>query len=120
MTTAGADQDQAILLPHLDTNQSAWSKVLWGTENEGEWECSISLPALDNQKVWAGLKLTNDQLVATDANQVFLNIKQMQQTVKLLLILLSGILFTALVVLIILVDYQLLLQQIHNIILKLK
>ena len=71
MTTAGADQDQAILLPHLDTNQSAWSKVLWGTENQVEWECSISLPALDNQKVWAGLKLTNDQLVATDANQIF-------------------------------------------------
>jgi len=71
MTTAGADQDQAILLPHLDTNQSAWSKVLWGTENSVEWECSISLPALDNQKVWAGLKLTNDQLVATDANQIF-------------------------------------------------
>ena len=71
MTTAGADQDQAILLPHLDTNQSAWSKVLWGTENQVEWECSISLPALDNQKVWAGMKLTNDQLVATDANQVF-------------------------------------------------
>ena len=71
MTTAGADQDQAILLPHLDTNQSAWSKVLWGTENSVEWECSISLPAIDNQKVWAGLKLTNDQLVATDANQIF-------------------------------------------------
>ena len=71
MTTAGADQDQAILLPHLDTNQSAWSKVLYGTENQVEWECSISLPALDNQKVWAGMKLTNDQLVATDANQVF-------------------------------------------------
>ena len=71
MTTAGADQDQAILLPHLDTNQTAWSGTKWGTENSVEWECSISLPALDNQKVWAGLKLTNDQLVATDANQVF-------------------------------------------------
>ena len=71
MTTAGADQDQAILLPHLDTNQSAWAKVLWGTENSVEWECSINLPAIDNQKVWAGLKLTNDQLVATDANQIF-------------------------------------------------
>ena len=71
MTTAGADQDQSILLPHLDTNQSAWSKVLWGTENQVEWECSISLPALDNQKVWAGLKLTNDQLVATDDDQIF-------------------------------------------------
>jgi len=71
MTTAGSDADQAILLPHLDTNQSAWAKVLWGTENSVEWECSISLPAIDNQKVWAGLKLTNDQLVATDANQIF-------------------------------------------------
>ena len=71
MTTATADQDQAILLPHLDTNQTAWSGTKWGTENSVEWECSISLPALDNQKVWAGLKLTNDQLVATDANQVF-------------------------------------------------
>jgi len=71
MTTAGADQDQAILLPHLDTNQTAWSGTKWGTENSVEWECSISLPALDNQKVWAGLKLTNDQLVATDNNQIF-------------------------------------------------
>ena len=71
MTTAGADQDQAILLPHLDTNQTAWSGTKWGTENSVEWECSISLPAIDNQKVWAGLKLTNDQLVATDANQIY-------------------------------------------------
>jgi hypothetical protein len=78
MTTAGADQDQGILAPHLDNagtgetdSISAWSGVQWGTENSVEWECSVMLPALDNQKVWAGLKLTNDQLVATDANQVF-------------------------------------------------
>ena len=71
MTTATADQDQAILLPHLDTNQSAWSKVLWGTENQVEWECSINLAATDNQKVWAGLKLTNDQLPETDADQAY-------------------------------------------------
>ena len=71
MTTAGSDADQSILLPHLDTDQSAWAKVLWGTENQVEWECSISLPALDNQKVWAGLKLTNDQLPQTDADQAY-------------------------------------------------
>ena len=71
MTTDTADQDQAILLPHLDTNQSAWSKVLWGTENQVEWECSINLAATDNQKVWAGLKLTNDQLPQTDADQAY-------------------------------------------------
>ena len=76
MTTAGADQDQAILAPHLDTAgtaqlQSAWSGTMWGTENQVDWECSIMLPAIDNQKVWAGLKLTNDQVIATDANQAF-------------------------------------------------
>ena len=71
MTTAGADQDSAILLPHLDANQSAWAKVLWGTENQVEWECSISLPALDNQKVWAGLKESNDQPVATDDDKIY-------------------------------------------------
>jgi hypothetical protein len=70
-TTAGADQDQAILTPHLDTAATAWAGTLWGTENQVHFETSIMLPALDNQKVWAGLKLTNDQLVATDANQVF-------------------------------------------------
>jgi len=71
MTTATADQDQAILLPHLDTNQTAWSGTKWGTENQVEWECSIQIAQTDNEKVWAGLKLTNDQLVATDADQAF-------------------------------------------------
>ena len=71
LTTAGADQDQAIVCPHLDSNQTAWTGTLWGTENQTVWECSINTNAIDNQKLWAGLKLTNDQLVATDANQAF-------------------------------------------------
>ena len=71
LTTAGADQDQAIVLPHLDSNQTAWTGTKWGTENQTVWECSINTNAIDNQKLWAGLKLTNDQLVATDANQAF-------------------------------------------------
>jgi hypothetical protein len=77
-TTAGADADQAIVCPHLDDDGTAdtgaitaWSGVQWGTENETHWETSIMLPALDNQKVWAGLKLTNDQLVATDDDQAY-------------------------------------------------
>ena len=70
-TTAGADQDQAILTPHLDTAATAWAGTKWGTENETHFETSVMLPALDNQKVWAGLKLTNDQLVATDDDQVY-------------------------------------------------
>jgi len=74
MTTATADQDQAILLPHLDTNQSAWAKTLWGTENQVEWECSIQAAQTDNEKIFAGLKLTgtaDGQEVATDDDQVY-------------------------------------------------
>jgi len=71
LTTAGADQDQALLLPHLDSNQTGWTGTKWGTENQTVWECSINTNAIDNQKLWAGLKLTNDQLVATDDDQAF-------------------------------------------------
>jgi len=71
MTTATADQDQAILLPHLDGNQSAWAKTLWGTENQVEWECSIQAAQTDNEKIWAGLKETNDHPVATDDDKVY-------------------------------------------------
>ena len=70
-TTAGADQDQAILTPHLDTAATAWAGCLWGTENETHWETSIQLPAIDNQNVWAGLKLTNVPELATDADQAY-------------------------------------------------
>ena len=72
LTTAGADEDQAILCPHLDSGQTAWTGVKWGTENQLHWEALVrTSSAIDNQKIWAGLKLTNDQVVATDANQAF-------------------------------------------------
>ena len=72
-TTAGADQDQAIITPHLDTAATAWAGCLWGTENEVHWETSIQLPAIDNQNVWAGLKLTNAPELATDDDQAYFN-----------------------------------------------
>jgi len=72
MTTATADQDRMIVAPHLDTKQGAWSGVLWGTENQVHWECSIrTSAAIDNQWIWAGLKLTNVVELATDANSAF-------------------------------------------------
>jgi len=71
LTTATADQDQAIITPHLDTAATAWAGCLWGTENQVHFETSINTTAIDNQKVWAGLKLTNDHLVATDDDQAY-------------------------------------------------
>lgn len=72
LTTDGADNDQIIILPHLDTNQTAWSGVKWGTENEVIWEGSIKTGAtVATVLIWAGLKLTNTPVIATDADQVF-------------------------------------------------
>jgi len=71
LTTATADQDQSIITPHLDTAATAWAGCLWGTENQVHFETSINTTAIDNQKVWAGLKLTNDHLVATDDDQAY-------------------------------------------------
>jgi len=72
LETDGADHDQVILLPHLDANQSAWTQVTWGTDQETAWECDIKTgAAITNAVIWAGLKLTNTSVTATDDNQAF-------------------------------------------------
>lgn len=78
-TTAGADNDQIIIAPHLDvtTNQTdamtAWNGIQWGTENQVIWETVITTgdDVATGLLLWAGLKLTNDPTVATDDDQVF-------------------------------------------------
>ena len=69
----GADGDQLIVAPHLDTNQTAWTGTLWGTENQLQWECCIRTDAadIDDTTIWAGLKLTNTQAYATDDDQAY-------------------------------------------------
>lgn len=76
--TYNATGDNIVVAPHLDTSgageeQSQWSGIKFGTDNEVEWECSISIPTNDNQpaKHWAGLKLTNVSLIATDSTQAY-------------------------------------------------
>jgi len=72
METGSADNDQLIILPHLDTKQTAWSGVLWGTENQVIWEATIRTGAsVATRLIWAGLKLTNTPTIATDDDQVF-------------------------------------------------
>lgn len=71
-TTAGADNDQMILVPHLDANESAWTQVTWGTDQETQWECHIKTAAsIADMTIWAGLKLTNTSVTATDNDQAF-------------------------------------------------
>lgn len=72
LTTTTADNDQCILLPHTDSEYSPWTGVKWGTENKVIWEGAIKTPAaVTTTLLWAGLKLTNTPVIATDANQVF-------------------------------------------------
>lgn len=72
ITTAGADADSMIILPHLDVLQTAWALTTWGTDRSTRWECFIQSGAnITNAIIWAGLKLTNTPVTATDADQVF-------------------------------------------------
>lgn len=72
ITTAGAGNDQAIVAPHLDTAESAWAQVTWGTDQLTRWEAVIQTAAsVTAAKVWAGLKLTNTNAVATDNDQAY-------------------------------------------------
>lgn len=72
LQTDGGDNDQVIVLPHLDSGATAWTGVKWGTENQVVWECALrtdsSVAAI---LLWAGLKLTNTPTIATDDDQVF-------------------------------------------------
>lgn len=72
LTTAGANNDQAILQPHTSTNQSAWTAYTWGTDQETRWECVVRTAAsVAAIRLWAGLKLTDTGVTATDDDQVF-------------------------------------------------
>lgn len=72
METAGADGDEDILCPHLDANQSAWTQITWGTDQQTRWECRIKTGAsIGDCIIWAGLKLTMTDVMITDANQVY-------------------------------------------------
>ena len=73
LTHDGSNGDQVIILPHLDTDQTAWTGTKWGSENQVQWECVIRTDAddIDLQTIWAGLKLTNTQAYATDDDQAY-------------------------------------------------
>lgn len=72
LTTTTASGDQVIVLPHLDAEQGGWGLTTWGTDKQTIWECRIATAAaITSEIIWAGLKLTNTSVVATDDHQVF-------------------------------------------------
>ncbi len=71
ITTTAADNDQVIILPHLDASQTAWSTTTWGTDKDVVWECFIETAVITTMTIFAGLKLTNTSVTATDDDQAF-------------------------------------------------
>lgn len=72
LTTAGADADQIIILPHLDTGQSLWASTIWGSAKSATFETVIQTGAsLAKTIFWAGFKLTNTHTIATDDDQCY-------------------------------------------------
>lgn len=72
LTTNGTDEDQVVIAPHLDSNQSAWTNIKFGTKNQVEWECAISTSAtITDYTFFAGLKLSLDPLYTTDDDQAY-------------------------------------------------
>lgn len=72
LTTDSSASQQVIIAPHLDTGQTAWTNIGWGTENQVIWEAVIRTGAsVASIVIWAGLKLTNTEAIATDADQAY-------------------------------------------------
>ena len=72
METDSSGEQQEIICPHLNSEQSAWESTLWGTENQVIWEAVIKTgTSIADITIWGGLKLTNDQDITTDADQAF-------------------------------------------------
>ena len=64
--------DQMIIVPHQDTNQSAWKGVTWGTDDELVWECAIRTgSSISDMVFWSGIKSTNTPTIATDEDQAY-------------------------------------------------
>ena len=73
LTTGGTDNNEIMLQPHEDTNQSAWGLGgIWDSQNEVEWSCAITTGGtITTYSIFAGLKLTDTGVYATDTDQAY-------------------------------------------------
>ena len=68
--TGSSSTNKAIIEPHSNSNQTILKQGFL-TQNKIEWECALKIDSTTDVKVWAGLKKTNAQLMATDTDQAF-------------------------------------------------
>lgn len=68
----GANGDSTIITPHLTSGLSGWATTTWGTDDSTFFRAAIrSGPNITATINWIGLKLTNTDVKATDADQVY-------------------------------------------------
>jgi len=72
LTTAGAAADEMILEPATNAKQSALDDITWDPDDELHFEVLLITGAnITGTVIWAGLKLTNAEAIATDADQCY-------------------------------------------------
>lgn len=76
LTTTTASADQCIILPYVTTTgYSPWTSTLWNSAKSMTFETLITTGAsVANYTMWAGYKLTNTSVVATDDDQAFFSL----------------------------------------------
>lgn len=71
LATHGAATDSSIILPHLDTLQTAFTGTTFTPAQSPIMVATVRTnTALTNTTIWVGLKLTNTPVVATDDDQI--------------------------------------------------
>ena len=58
LTTGTTLSDNVIISPITISQQSPWNSIKWGTENQLEWECALSITDNTNLSVISGLQNT--------------------------------------------------------------
>ncbi len=72
LETDASGSQQVVIAPHLNSEQSAWTGIKWGNENQVIFEAVIRTGAsIASIIIWAGLKLTFDQDITADNDQAF-------------------------------------------------
>lgn len=72
VATHGASGDSTIITPHLTAGLSGWATTTWGTDDSTFFRTAIRTgPNITAAILYAGLKLTNTDVKATDADQVY-------------------------------------------------
>lgn len=76
LTTAGADGDEIILCPHVNSSVSGWKSRIMESAASPYFRARVRTQASVTKFImWAGLKLTNAEAKATDDDQIYVRVE---------------------------------------------